>query len=89
MNKFTIKKLPYDLSSLADLAFVGIYLKRINLNALFYQAFSVCSGVANSMLLKSYLALMCLGKPGGVYESAPILAKSTQSRAKSCETPGR
>jgi len=64
MNKFTINKLPYDLSSLAGLAFVGIYLKRINLNALFYQAFSVCSGVANSMLLKSYLALLCLGKPG-------------------------
>ena len=64
MNKFIMKKLPYNLSSLAGQAFVGIYLKRINLNALFYRAFSVCSGVANSMLLKSYLALLRMDKPG-------------------------
>ena len=34
MNDFIIKKLPYDLSSHAGLAFVGKYLKRINFNAL-------------------------------------------------------
>ena len=33
MTEFIIKKLPYDLSSYAGMAFVGKYLKRINLYA--------------------------------------------------------
>ena len=62
MTDLIIKKLPYDLSSHAGLAFVGKYLKRINLNALVDPAFPVRSGVANSEILKSYLALLCLDK---------------------------
>ena len=61
MTEFIIKKLPYDLSSHAGLAFVGKYLKRININALVDPAFPVRSGVANSDILKSYLGLLCLG----------------------------
>jgi hypothetical protein len=62
MTDFIIKKLPYDLSSHAGLAFVGTYLKRVNVNALIDPIFPVRSGVANSEILKSYLALLCLGK---------------------------
>ena len=62
MTDFIIKKLPYDLSSHAGLAFVGKYLKRININSLVDPAFPVRSGVANSDILKSYLGLLCLGK---------------------------
>ncbi len=70
MTDFIIKKLPYDLSSHAGLAFVGKYLKRINVNSLIDPQFAVRSGVANSdilkssspQVLKSYLALLCLGK---------------------------
>jgi hypothetical protein len=62
MTDFIIKKLPYDLSSHAGLVFVGKYLKRVNVNALIDPIFPVRSGVANSEILKSYLALLCLGK---------------------------
>jgi len=62
MTDFIIKKLPYDLSSHAGLAFIGKYLKSINLNSLIDSAFPVRSGVANSDILKSYLGLLCLGK---------------------------
>jgi hypothetical protein len=62
MTDFIIKKLPYDLSSQAGLAFVGKYFRRINVNALVDPAFPVRSGVANSAILKSYLALLCVGK---------------------------
>ena len=62
MTDFIIKKLPYDLSSHAGLAFVGKYLKRININSLIDSAFPVRSGVANSDIVKSYLGLLCLGK---------------------------
>ena len=62
MTDFIIKKLPYDLSSHAGLAFIGKYLKRVNVNALIDPAFPVRSGVANSDILKSYVALLCLGK---------------------------
>jgi len=41
---------------------IGKYLKRININSLIDPAFPVRSGVANSAILKSYLALLCLGK---------------------------
>ena len=51
MTDFIIKKLPYDLSSHAGLAFVGKYLKRININSLIDSAFPVRSGVANSDIL--------------------------------------
>jgi len=62
ITDFVIKKLPYDLSSHAGLAFIGKYLKRVNVNALIDPKFAVRSGVANSEILKSYLALLCLGK---------------------------
>lgn len=62
MTDFLIKKLPYDLSSHAGLAFIGKYLRRINVNALIDPKFPVRSGIANSEVLKSYLALLCLGK---------------------------
>ena len=62
MTDFIIKKLPYDLSSHAGLALIGKYLKRININSMIDPAFPVRSGVANSSILKSYLALLCLGK---------------------------
>ena len=62
MTDFIIKKLPYDLSSHAGLAFIGKYLKRVNVNALIDPLFPVRSGVANSEIIKSYLALLCMGK---------------------------
>ena len=62
MTEFIIKKLPYELSSHAGLAFIGKYLKHMNVNALIDPKFPVRSGVANSDILKSYLALLCLGK---------------------------
>jgi len=62
MIDFIIKKLPYDLSSHAGLALIGKYLKRININSMIDPVFPVRSGVANSAVLKSYLALLCLGK---------------------------
>ena len=62
MTDFPFKRLPYDLSSHAGLAFIGKYLQRINLNALIDPAFPVRSGIANSDILKSYLGLLCLGK---------------------------
>ena len=62
MTDFIIKKLSYDLSSHAGLAFVGKYLKRININSPIDSAFPVRSGVANSDIVKSYLGLLCLGK---------------------------
>lgn len=62
MTEFLIKKLPYDLSSHAGLAFVGKYLKRVNANAVIDPRFPVRSGVSNSEILKSYLALLCMGK---------------------------
>jgi Transposase DDE domain group 1 len=62
MTDFIIKQLSYDLSSHAGLAMVGKYLKRINLNATVDSAFAVRSGAPNSAILKSYLAMLCLGK---------------------------
>lgn len=62
MTDFVIKKLPYDISSHAGLAFVGKYLKSIKLNTQVDSAFPMRSGVANSDILKSYLGLLCLGK---------------------------
>ena len=62
MTDFIIKKLPYDLSSQAGLALVGKYLQSININALVDPKFPVRSGVANSDLLKCYIAMLTLGK---------------------------
>ena len=62
MTDFIIKKLPYDLRSHAGLAFIGKYLKRVNVNCLIDPKFPVRSGASNSDILKSYLALLCLGK---------------------------
>ena len=41
---------------------IGQYFKSVNLSAWVDPAFSVRSGVASSCILKSYLALLCLGK---------------------------
>jgi hypothetical protein len=62
MNDFIIKELPYYLRSHAGLAFIGKYLKRVNVNALIDPLFPVRSGVSNSEIIKSYLALLCMGK---------------------------
>ena len=62
MSEFLIKQLPYDLSSQAGLALVGKYLAHINLNALVDPSFPVRSGLPNSTIVKSYLALLCQGK---------------------------
>ena len=62
MTDFIIKKLPYDLSTHAGLAFTRKYPKRVNVNSLIDRKFYVRSGASNSDGLKSYLALLCLGK---------------------------
>lgn len=41
---------------------VGQYLKHINLPALVDPRFHMLSGVSNSTIIKSYLALLCQGK---------------------------
>ena len=58
MTDFILKKLSYVLSSQAGLALVGKYLQRININALVNPRFPVRSGIANSDLLKCYLAML-------------------------------
>jgi hypothetical protein len=62
MTSFVIKQLPYELSSNAGLALVGQYLKRVGLNNLVDPAFPVRTGIANSDILRSYIALLCMGK---------------------------
>ena len=62
MTDLILKQLPHDLSSHAELALIGKYLKRININTLVDPAFSVRHGIANSDVLKSYLGLLCLSK---------------------------
>ena len=62
MTDFIIKKLPYDLTSHAGLAFIGKYLKSTNLKSLIDSAFPIRAGIANSDVLKSYIALLSLGK---------------------------
>jgi Transposase DDE domain group 1 len=59
---FVVKKLPYDLSSHGGLALVGRLFKRINLSAMIDPAYPVRAGIANSDILKCYLALLTLGK---------------------------
>jgi hypothetical protein len=61
MADFIIKKLLYDLSSHAGLAFVGKYLKRVNVNALIDAMFPVRS--AKSEILKSYWAWVRVTRP--------------------------
>lgn len=60
--EFVVKKLPYDLSSHAGLALVGRLFKRINIPAMIDPQYPVRSGIANSGILKCYLALLTLGK---------------------------
>jgi hypothetical protein len=62
MTDFIIKKLPYDLSSHAGLALIGQYLKSTKLKSLLDCAFPIRAGIANSDVLKSYIALLSLGK---------------------------
>jgi hypothetical protein len=62
MTDFIIKKLPYDLSSHAGLAFIGKYLKSTKLKSLIDSAFPIRAGISNSDVLKSYIALLSLGK---------------------------
>lgn len=59
---FVVKKLPYDLSSHGGLALVGRLFKRINLAAMVDPKYPVRGGIANSDILKCYLALLTLGK---------------------------
>lgn len=58
MTDFIIKKLPYDLSSHAGLALIGQYLKSTKLKSLLDSAFPIRAGIANSDVLKSYIALL-------------------------------
>jgi hypothetical protein len=62
MTDFIIKKLPYDLSSHAGLALIGHYLESAKLRFLLDTAFPIRAGIANSDVLKSYIALLSLGK---------------------------
>ncbi len=62
VTDFIIKKLPYDLTSHAGLSLIGHYLKRIRFQPWVDKQFPMRSGVSNSEVLKSYLALLCLGK---------------------------
>ena len=57
-----IKKLSYNLSTYAGLAIFGKYLKQINFNFMIDPAFPVRSDNTNSDIVKSYMALLCLGK---------------------------
>ena len=50
MTGFIIKRLPYNLSFHAGLAFVGKYLKCININALGDSAFPVRSNSEDSFM---------------------------------------
>lgn len=60
--EFVVKQLPYDLSSHGGLALVGRLFKRINLPAMIDPQYPVRGGIANSDILKCYLALLTLGK---------------------------
>jgi len=62
MIDFFIKKLSYDLSSNAGLAFIGKYLQLINLTSLVDQLFPIRSGISNSDILKCFIGLLTLGK---------------------------
>ena len=52
-DRIYYQKLPYDLSSHAGLAFIGKYLKRVNVNCLIDPKFPVRSGAPNRGLLGS------------------------------------
>jgi hypothetical protein len=60
--EFVVKKLPYDLSSHGGLALVGRLFKRINLPAMVDPKYPVRAGIANSDILKCYVAMLTLGK---------------------------
>ena len=78
MTDSIIKKLPYDLSSHAGLAFVGKYLKRININCLNDSAFPVRSGVANSDIqAEEILARQIAHRRGGCGHRYSLTAKHT------------
>ena len=63
MTDFSIKKLPYDLTSNAGLALAGQYLKRLKIDAALDRKFPVgVGGIPNSNILKSYLGLLVQGK---------------------------
>jgi hypothetical protein len=62
MTDFIIKKFPWDLSSLAGLALIGYYFKSSKLKSLLDSARPIRAGIANSDVLKSYIALLSLGK---------------------------
>lgn len=60
--EFVVKQLTYDLSSHGGLALVGCLFKRINLPAMIDPQYPVRGGIANSDILRCYLALLTLGK---------------------------
>lgn len=53
MTDFLVKKMTFNHSSHAGLAFIGKYLRRVNVNALNDLKFQMRSGIANSEILKS------------------------------------
>lgn len=59
---FVVKKLPYFFEAMAVWPWWGALLKRINLSAMIDPAYPVRGGIANSDILKCYLALLSLGK---------------------------
>jgi hypothetical protein len=60
--EFVVKQLPYDLSSHGGWALVGRLFKRINLPAMVDPKYPVRAGIANSDILKCYVAMLTLGK---------------------------
>ena len=62
MINFILKKLSYDLSSNAGLAFIGKYFQILNMTAFVDKLFPVRSGTSNSDILKCFLGLLTLGK---------------------------
>ena len=69
--KFSLIKvliLSYNLSTFIELVFFGKYLKQINFNSMIDPALSVRSDNSHSDIVKSYMALICLGKNSEVIE---------------------
>ena len=64
MIDFFIKKLSYDLSSNAGLAFIGKYLQLINITSLVDKLFPVRSGTSNSDILKCFIGCNRLDPQG-------------------------
>lgn len=63
MKQFTIKKLPYDITSTAVLALVGKYISFMDIPQRMNTAFPVgAGGISNSDIITAYLGLLAQGK---------------------------